>query len=639
MNKNYINLPEGLHYLEDYGELEPMLFNYGTCILNKAVTGCGATTMFLDDPLPTILCSPRKALMFCKANSARFKDKIYLFRNETEPDDANPIDLENRMMQYIQWRDNPFGNEHRPPKILVSYDSFKYVVRRLMADGTLDRYQIIVDECQALFTDASFKGQVDIEFLETLKGIPNRIVFMSATPYLEDYLDLLPEFQNLPYVQLVWHPSSLQPTNIVKMDYSCSSGTIIKQIIRKYRDKGFFEEKIYQGQYVQAREALFFLNNVRAITGIIKSNGLTPADTTVICAIDDKRRKELEKVGFTIGHAPQEGDPRTPFTFITRCSFEGTDFWTQAYTYIFSDITVDSMVLDISLDLPQIMGRQRDDTNPFKYDATFYCKTDEKVAEEKDTYQAKIAGKVALSEKWIARFNDSDADLQESDIMRLRDDQQKEKPLEIDYVTVIDDPVNGPRPVVNTLAMCNEIRAWQLRDTTYFSSCEVLRAIDDVTEPDRDYPLTPDFLVTFTGDFEHRMKAYCDFLDQHQEYQPKLESLPQIPMSMKEYYRVLGHAGIRAESYVETGILRRIGVISRRPELEAAIVTTFVPGQFYSNAVVKATLQGIYDHLGLPLTAKATDLMEKQSALPVTKTTKTIDGKRVEGYQIGSISN
>lgn len=630
MKKEFIYLPEELHYLGDVkDDLEQKLYKQGTCILNKAVTGCGATTMFLDAPIPTILCSPRKALMFCKANSKRFKDKIYLFRNEKDPDDAIPIDLENRMMEYIRECDN----NRIPPKILVSYDSFKYIVRRLMADGSLQRYRIIVDECQAIFTDSSFKGQVDIEFLETLQRIPNWIIFLSATPYLEDYLDLLPEFQNLPYVQLVWRPSSLQPTNIVRKDYNCSPGAIVKRIIKKYRDKGFFEEKYYQGQPVYAREALFFLNNVKAIVGIIQANGLTPADTTVICAIDDKRRKELAEVGFTIGHAPQEGEPRTPFTFITRCSFEGTDFWTQAYTYIFSDIAVDSMVLDISLDLPQIMGRQRDESNPFKYDATFYCKTDETVAEEKDTYQARIAGKVALSEKWIARFNDSDADLQMSDIKRIRDCQKQEKPFEIDYVTVIDDPVGGARPVINKLAMCNEIRAWQLRDTTYFNSCQVLRAIDDVTEPDRVYPLTPDFLATFAGDFENRMKTYCEFLDLHPEYLAKLESLPQIPMSMKKYYRALGHAGIRAESYVKAGILRRIGVISRKPELEAAIVASFIPGQFYSNANVKDDLQCIYNQLGLPLTAKATDL-EKWNALPVKKITKTIAGKRVEGYLI-----
>ncbi len=633
MNKHYIELSEGLRFLEKEPDLESKIFKHGTCILNKAVTGCGATTMFLADSLPTILCSPRKALMFCKANSRRFKDKIYLFRNEKDPDDASVIGLENRMMEYIRECDN----DRVPPKILVSYDSFRHVVQSLTEHGSLGRYQIIVDEAQALFTDAAFKGDVSIEFLENLQGKKNRIIFMSATPYLEAYLDMLPEFQNLPYVQLVWKPSSLQPTNIVKKGYYRGSlAATVKRIIDKYRAEGFFEEKVDKGNYVCAREALFFVNNVRAITGIIKTNGLTPADTTVICAITEKNRKALQQIGFTIGHAPQEGEPgpRTPFTFVTKCSFEGTDFWTQAYTYIFSDIAVDSMVLDISLDLPQIMGRQRDDTNPFKYDATFYCKTDETVAAEKDTYKAKIAGKVALSEKWIARFNDSDADLQMRDIQRIRNEQKQEKPLEYDYVTVIDDPVNGPRPVVNTLAMCNEIRAWQLRDTTYFSSCEVLRAIDDVSEPDRDYPLTPDFLATFTGDFEQRMKAYCVFLDQHPEYLSKLESLPQIPMEMKEYYRTLGHAGISAESYVEAGIRRRIERNIRQGELEAEIVKSFVPGKFYSNPDAKIIIQGIYDHLGFPLTAKASEL-EKQTALPAKKVTKTIDGKRVEGYLIG----
>lgn len=104
-------------------------------------------------------------------------------------------------------------------------------------------------------------------------------------------------------------------------------------------------------------------------------------------------------------------------------------------------------------------------------------------------------------------------------------------------------------------------------------------------------------------------------------------------MTMKEYYRALGHAGIRAESYVEERIRQRIRIISRKPELDAAIIASFVRGQFYSNADVKDILQGIYDSLGFPLTAKATDL-EKWNALPVKKVTKTVDGKRVEGYLI-----
>lgn len=631
MKKYYIYLPEGIRYLEDYKELEPKIFQYGTCILNKYVTGCGATTMFLADPLPTILCSPRKALMYCKAKAKRFKGRIYLFRNEKDPDNASVIDLENRMMAYIRDCDM----KRVPPKILVSYDSFKHVAQRLLEDGTLGRYQIIVDEFQALFTDSEFKGGVDIEFLENLQGKDNRIIFMSATPYLETYLNQLPEFQSLPYIELKWPQSSLSATNIVKKEYDNGRpGDTVKGIIQKYRNEGYFEEKIHHGQHVFAREALFFMNNVKAISGIVTANGLTPEDTTIICAYTDKNKATLKKINFEIGEPPLEDDPRKPFTFVTKCSFEGADFYSQAYTYIFSNVTVKSMAVDISLDLKQIMGRQRDDSNPFKYDATFYYKTDPSLAgKSEEEFQAEIAKKERVSLKWIDNYNASDPELQENLASGKRDQQEKRNFSE-DYVATVDDAgCSRPRIVFNSLAMCNDIRAWDLRKTTYFSGCQVLRAVNDVSEPDRDYPLTATFLDRFKGDFENRMKVYCEFLDVHPEYLEKLESLPQIPMSMKEYYRVCGPAELRAASYVESNIRIRMGMATRAPELEAAMRASFEPGKFYSKPEVKAIIQSIYDALGFPLTAKATDL-ERQNVIPYRKQTVTIGGKRVEGYAI-----
>jgi len=157
--------------------------------------------------------------------------------------------------------------------------------------------------------------------------------------------------------------------------------------------------------------------------------------------------------------------------------------------------------------------------------------------------------------------------------------------------------------------------------------------VDDVSEPDMQYPLTGDFLKAFSGDFENKMKVYCDFLDIHPEYLEKLESLPQIPMSMKEYYRVCGPAELRAASYVESNIRIRMGMAARAHELEAAMQAAFEPGRFYSKPEVKAIIQGIYNALGFPLTAKATDL-ERQNVIPYRKQTVTIEGKRVEGYAI-----
>ncbi|MCB7279344.1 hypothetical protein LI308_28590, partial [Bacteroides thetaiotaomicron] len=62
----------------------------------------------------------------------------------------------------------------------------------------------------------------------------------------------------------------------------------------------------------------------------------------------------------------------------------GADFYsTNAYSYIFANPLVKSMTVDVSVDLQQIIGRQRLDTNPFRNTATLYFNTRKsKVTEE-----------------------------------------------------------------------------------------------------------------------------------------------------------------------------------------------------------------------------------------------------------------
>lgn len=48
------------------------------------------------------------------------------------------------------------------------------------------------------------------------------------------------------------------------------------------------------------------------------------------------------------------------FTFCTRTVYLGADFYSLcARSFIFSDSNIDSLAVDISEDLPQILGRQR----------------------------------------------------------------------------------------------------------------------------------------------------------------------------------------------------------------------------------------------------------------------------------------
>lgn len=629
MKKKKINIPEGIYHLSDYHDLYTQ-FPQGSFILDKTITGCGATTMFLSDDTPTILCSARLELMHCKANSPMFVGRVHEFRKFG--DRSTPvIDLENDMMDYVRRYAQPFSSG--APKILVSYDSFKHVAQALTENYILDNFRIVVDEAQTLFTDASFKGDVEIEFLENLKQ-SGWVIFLSATPYIEDYLDQMGYFKNLPYVELVWPPSSVHQTNIEKQPYYRQSPkATAKRIIEGYRGMGFFKDKMVNGQVVLSKEAVFYINDVGLIIDIIRDNQLTPDNTNVICAVNDNNIKRLRKIGFDIGHAPQEGEPHKTFTFVTKCAFEGVDFYsTSAYTYIFSNINLDNLALDISIDLPQIMGRQRRDDNPFRYDATFYYKEImEFNAENEKEFISRIKGKQTISERLIECYNNCDASIRSSLGDKYRTSQKVDK-FSKDYVAVIDDTIKGTQRVAfNELAMFNEIRAWDIQKSQYINGCQVMRSINDATVSITEDKLLESFLMSFGGTFEDMMVQYCNFLSQHPEYKEKLEWLPQIPLDIKSYYNTIGPDTLRSLSYKEANIRRHLGYVDQLDSIMADVRSAFVSGGFYTLKQTKVMLQAIYDNHGAQKTAKAIDL---KGFVECVEKQMTIDGARMNGYVI-----
>ena len=647
MKKEYINVEEGIHYLGQKPGFYQQFEHVGNCIVDKVITGCGATTEALVDNVPTILASPRSALLGCKEESDQFKGKVYLFRNEEDTyNGTKPIDLINRMKEYV--RSTPV------PKILVTYDSFPKVAYGLREMNAFHDFRIIVDEAQALFGDAAFKPNVEIQFLEEVSK-SNRAIFISATPYIEDLLDISTYFQNLPYYQLVWPASALQPTNILPKEYG--SKTVVEtvsSIIQRYLNQPFryFESKIINGEIFYAEEAVFFLNQISDIISIIRSNGLTPDNTNIICGDNAKNSSKLaaitdsakRKLGFTVGKAPKYGEIHKPFTFVTKCSFEGTDFYSpNAYTYIFSDVATTNMTLDISLDLRQIMGRQRREDNVFRYDATFYYRPDPKLkAMTIQELNTSITTKEAITTKWIDYYNSQAYD--PGMVEMLRSDKLKAQKQNLDeneyiyshdYVSFVENTKGGPAyPVENELAKLNEIRAWQIQQTQYLSSYQILRAIEDVTVHDIDYPLIDDFKQKFTGGFRDMMKTYCDILSMYPEYKCKLESLPQIPLEIKQYYDALEPEVIKRCKYSKTAIKKQLHIDTLFDDIQEAVRGSFATGKKYTLQEVKAIIQNIYDHFGKTDEKASAKDIEKYMPGDIAETQFTLDGKRVKGYRI-----
>jgi len=373
---------------------------------------------------------------------------------------------------------------------------------------------------------------------------------------------------------------------------------------------------------------------VGSIISIISENNLTLDNTNVICAVNDDNIKRLRKIGFEIGHAPKMGEPHKTFTFVTKCAFEGVDFYSPcAYTYIFSNINLENMALDISLDLPQIMGRQRRDDNPFRYDATFYFKEYMDYSDEKHKeFKNKIVEKQKQTDGLIDNYNNCSEEIKQSltDIYRTTQKVQKFSKY---YIAVIDDEVNSTQRVVfNQLAMFNEIRAWDIQKGQYINGCQVMRSINNATFSITEDKELESFLLAFDGSFEDKMKMYCDFLQAHPDnYKAKLEWLPQIPLEIKNYYNAIGPDNLRAMSYKEANIKQYLGCVSLQDSIKAAAESMFVKGQFYTLKQVKAMLQQAYDNLGTAMKAKATDL---EGLMNCSTFKKTVNGCRENGYVI-----
>ena len=160
----------------------------------------------------------------------------------------------------------------------------------------------------------------------------------------------------------------------------------------RYRIKNTYQLYTYA-----SKEAVFFLNSVNGICKAITTNMLSIDQCNILCAQTDensklvreafntviKKKAEQEGIknpvllkGDIIGDIPTKGQPHKMFTFCTRTVYLGADFYsTNARTFIFSDANIECLSVDISMDLEQILGRQRLEENPWKNCATMFVKT------------------------------------------------------------------------------------------------------------------------------------------------------------------------------------------------------------------------------------------------------------------------
>ena len=636
-------VPRGIRFISELGT-DFRFYKFPVkCIINKQLPGCGFTEYCLRGPENVILCSPRKMLL--KNKKDQHSREVYLVVNELEKEaeidkDLSKVDktrsqvFMEKLDEMVNGKDTVYNrlmNEikdylserkylgDKPCKILVTYDSYRIVKDILESLGIFQSFYTIIDEFQTILHDSKFKSNTELDFLYHLHQ-SHSALFVSATPMLEEYLNMLDEFDGLPYINMDWGKEDstrvLKPS--LKVLTMKSVGTKLPEIIDSYKS-GNFESAIRMVNGYPTRvisdEAVFYVNSVNHITSIIKKCDLQPEEVNILCSDTPENLKRIQKkLGkrFTIGEVPLKGVKPKMFTFCTRTVYLGADFYsTCARSFIFSDSNIDSLAVDISEDLPQILGRQRLFENPWKNEAIFYYRSTcdyRKISQEE--FDREIERKKKATNDLLLSYN-STPEKARLTVAERYQTLARTQNYKDDYIAVNEHQSGTLIPVLNNLVLVNEIRAFRIQQIDYKDRFTVFSTIYSTLSPDDIINQEVSrFLEQYQkfGTFKSKLKYLCEcsfndtmtniILDQIGEHD-----------NIKSYYLALGPQKLRALKYDRYYIEKELGVVTFSQELlESNIYSEFKVGDKITLSDIKSRLEVLYKSINYDATPKAKDL-------------------------------
>lgn len=587
-------------------------------ILNKRICGCGATEAYIGSDRKVILASPRKQLLYNKY-SQHLSDNLHLYRYQGNREkyfesksysEKDVFAFNDELGKYIK-----SGGK----KILTTYDSLRKIKEVLVADEeNLDKWTVVVDEFQAMFYDCQFKPTTEYEFGQIL-GAFSSVVYLSATPFLESYLDMTRQFKDMTFYELLWPESMMQIPKVEVIKSKKSVFKLCSELIGKYRE-GKGNSTVVDGKEFVAKEAVFYINDVSVIKNIIKKNGLKADEVNIICSSKSENIKKLNELSrevgekFMIGDIPGKGEPHKMFTFCTSTVYIGADFYsTNAYSYIFANPLVKSMTVDVSVDLQQIIGRQRLDTNPFRNTATLYFNTRKsKVTEEE--LENSIKEKKDKTKKQIDNFN---AVPNKDEQLQMMENTIRQQGHKEHYCCIIKDVNDNVRIVENEILEISERRAWEVTNRIYnndFSMYRALRVGAVVTKSSgSDDPEVQRIFKEWNLDnqFPRKARLYCDLYD---NFPNLLENCTFIEGKYKKYHDALGKEGFEALCWREDYIRQAIepAPFDKLPKEQIAVklIDALKTDKTYTKSEVKDMLVNIYKELNITGKPSASDISE-----------------------------
>ena len=581
------------------------------CIFNKVVTGCGGTTITLQNGEDYIIAVPTTELIINKIGKQDAGVGTVKFQDGTSRQvfglhGRYNIGIERDLMEYVANSDTK--------KIICTYDKLP----KLCELVNPKRFRLLVDEYHRLLKDYSYRERAIDGVLDNFRRFKS-FCFMSATP-------IQPIFKpsclaDVEYVEAEWKSREKMKVKLLQTN---KPYTMAANIIDKYLTNGYVTVN-----GVKSYEAYFFINSVTDIVAILEHCHLCNDDVRIICANNEENEKKLK--GYRISCSLSDSKR---FNFITSKSFEGADYYSETgLCFVVSSASNKHTLASIDTDIPQIAGRIRTKENPFRNMLIHIFNTNHRKLNLDMSFEEMRAiteQSLSKAKETIDYFNEAPINVKSHLRENIKHDLNK---LYISY-----DRENDKFELNDRLPKL-ELYNYMVNQEIYKNGLNLAQAYKDNSIETSKYKyqiITENLeLSAKKQTFKELFLIYDDYMRNH-PFSPYIMTMEQNEPLLREAYIKLGADKVKSLRYTKKAIqdaLINIGSAEDAEQKVARIMIKNIPtGEPIKVAKANQIIADAYSTVGFKHTAKAKDLHKWfECSDPISK---RIDGKVVKCVDI-----
>ena len=575
------------------------------CIFNKVVTGCGGTTVVLQNAEDYVIAVPTTELIINKTDITMAGISRLTYKG------IRPFGLFGKFDDTAERKLKDYLNSSGTKKIMCTYDK----VPKLMEYIIPSNYRLLIDEYQCLLKAYSYRQKAIDGVLNNFRVFKS-FCFMSATPITPDFAPNC--LKDIPVKEADWgHKIG---TLKVELWRTSKPYTMAANIINKYKYYGYY---IHNGH--KSYEAFFFINSVKDIAGILNHCHLTNDEARIICADTPENREKL--IGYDISNSRSDNKM---FTFITSKSFEGADYHSETgICFVVSSASNPHTQASIDTDLPQIAGRIRTHNNPFRYNLFHIFNTTYKDMRLYMTYeQMKIKTYYDIKKAYdtVKFFNDAPT-------KELKDNLRDNIKHDLNSLYIKYDK-RKDKFIVNDILPKLELYNFKVNQIVYRTGVSIKKDYED-NNIDFNYDFKPPKETEETKlpvvkkiDFKEAFLRYARIMSED-PHSPALMLLEEQQPLIRPAYHDLGVERVRNLRYIKKSIEAALSCLdddkTKEQKLAQLIVRLIPTATTITVANALDKLSQAYSEIGISRQPKSRDLHQWFDCS--TPYTKRIDGK------------